>query len=213
MPIEEVNPNKNMQVVQKVYRASSVLLQGNVQTAVNNLFLFPGPFGTSKVFELIPSIDPNFVAVFGLTSVFANIPDQFDNASIPELASLYVAEIKCRQPHGPYSLLGYSVGGTIAYEAARQLIADKEAVERIYLVDSPCPLVIPSIPHNLMSFIGSTQANQQELDSQPKARVQPMSSTGGTPTLGSLEKYRPTPLLPYPGHPIPKTTYYVAKQS
>jgi thioesterase domain-containing protein len=225
MPFAEVHVDKNMHVVHReprlantasvvptVYRASSVLLQGNVQASVSNLFLFPGAFGTSDIFERIPPIDPNRVAVFGLTSAFANAPEQLTNVSIPELASLYVAEIQRRQPHGPYSLLGYSIGGIIAYEAARQLIVDREAIERIYLVDSPCPLVISPIRHSLINFIDSTQAKQMESEPQLKASMEPMSSLHETQTLVSFEKYMPKPLSPCPGHPTPKTTYYIAKQ-
>lgn len=41
--------------------------------------------------------------------------------SIAELAAAYVTEIRKVQPAGPYHLIGYSVGGTIAYEMAQQL--------------------------------------------------------------------------------------------
>ncbi len=37
------------------------------------------------------------------------------------MASAYVAEIQQMQPEGPYYLGGYCMGGSIAYEAARQL--------------------------------------------------------------------------------------------
>ncbi|KAL7941088.1 Alpha/Beta hydrolase protein [Trichoderma barbatum] len=180
-------------------RARSVLLQGNVHNAVSNLFLFPGVFSSYEVFEPLPLIDPNFVAVFGLTSVVDAL-EQAGDVSIPALASLYLEEIQHRQAHGPYSLLGYSVGGVVAYEAARQLIERGEAVERIYLIDSPCPLAIPSIPQSLIRFIDTmTQAaTLSESDSQHEASFKPMT-------------YVPISLSPCPGHPIPKTTYYVAK--
>jgi thioesterase domain-containing protein len=217
MPLAEVHeeqrPADAASAAPTVHRASSVLLQGKFQTSVSNLFLFPGAFGTSAVFGPIPPIDPTRVSVFGLTSPFVNAPEQFTNVSIPELASLYLEEIQRQQPHGPYSLLGYSVGGIIAYEVARQLIVDGEAVERIYLIDSPCPLVIPPIPHSLMDLIDSTLAKQRQSDSQPKVPVtSSISSLHKMQTLVSLEKYMPTPLPPCPGHPTPKTTYYAAKQ-
>ena len=134
------------------HRATSVMLQGNIRAAASNLFLFPGGFGTSS-FAPTPHLDKD-LAVFGLNSAFVNAPEDF-NVSIPKMASLYLAEIRRRQPHGPYSLLGYPVGGIIAYEAARQLIVAGEAVERLYLVDSPCPLVIPPMPPKLIEFLDS----------------------------------------------------------
>jgi surfactin synthase thioesterase subunit len=41
--------------------------------------------------------------------------------TIEELASIYTAMIRDEPPHGPYQLLGFSMGGVIAYGAAEQL--------------------------------------------------------------------------------------------
>ncbi|CAM6003988.1 unnamed protein product, partial [Sphagnum balticum] len=193
------------------HQATSVMLQGNKKTAVANLFLFPGGFGTASTFASLPQIAQN-VAVFGLNSAFVNAPGDF-TVSISEMASLYVAEVRRRQPLGPYSFLGYSVGGIIAYEAALQLILVGEAVERLYLVDSPCPLVIPPMPLKLLDFLDSidrfTGKNQGEHASSEEA-PKPMGSLHVTQTLMSLESYVPKPLpdkcLP------PRTTYYIAKR-
>jgi amino acid adenylation domain-containing protein len=38
-----------------------------------------------------------------------------------DIAANYIAEIIAQNPEGPYALAGYSLGGTIAYEMARQL--------------------------------------------------------------------------------------------
>jgi len=43
--------------------------------------------------------------------------------SIEEMAADYVAAITAANPHGPYALAGYSFGGVIAFEMARQLLA------------------------------------------------------------------------------------------
>ena len=193
-------------------QASSVLLQGKIETSSSNLFLFPGAFGTADMFRPIPLIDSSRVAVFGLNSPFANIPEQFTNVGIPEVASLYLEEIQRLQAHGPYSLLGYSVGGCIAYEVARQLILAGEAVERIYLIDSPCPLVIPPISNGLMNLVGTAQMKKMVAEGVPPGPWNPKGLLHKTQTLNSLDTYMPAPLPPCPGHPTPKTTYYIAKQ-
>jgi thioesterase domain-containing protein len=61
-----------------------------------------------------------------------------DNAtiSIEALASRCIAYIKGQQAHGPYSLGGWSFGGVLAYEVARQLIQDGEVVSAVFLIDS-----------------------------------------------------------------------------
>jgi thioesterase domain-containing protein/acyl carrier protein len=56
--------------------------------------------------------------------------------TIDEMAALYVKEIRGVQPHGPYFLGGYCLGGTIAYEAAQQLHAADEEVALLALFDT-----------------------------------------------------------------------------
>ena len=55
---------------------------------------------------------------------------------LPAMAAHYVAEIERHQPHGPYRLGGYCVGGGVAFEMARQLRTRGETVERLFLIDS-----------------------------------------------------------------------------
>jgi phthiocerol/phenolphthiocerol synthesis type-I polyketide synthase E len=56
--------------------------------------------------------------------------------TIEEMAALYVKEIRDVQPHGPYLLGGYCLGGSIAYEAAQQLHAAGEEVALLALFDT-----------------------------------------------------------------------------
>jgi len=54
--------------------------------------------------------------------------------SIQELAAQYVERIRAVQPHGPYHLLGYCIGGQIVLEMAYLLEQAGEKVENIYLI-------------------------------------------------------------------------------
>ncbi|MFF7597669.1 amino acid adenylation domain-containing protein [Streptomyces mirabilis] len=56
--------------------------------------------------------------------------------SIEELAAAYLRDIVKVQPQGPYLLSGYSLGGTIAYELARQLAAQGREVASLIMLDS-----------------------------------------------------------------------------
>lgn len=51
----------------------------------------------------------------------------------------YIAEMRQVQPHGPYLLGGFSGGGLIAWEIARQLQAVGEEVPMLVLLDTPLP--------------------------------------------------------------------------
>jgi thioesterase domain-containing protein len=55
---------------------------------------------------------------------------------IEDMASHYIDEIRTIQPEGPYLLGGWSMGGTVAFEMARQLSAQGEDVTMLALIDS-----------------------------------------------------------------------------
>jgi len=55
---------------------------------------------------------------------------------IEDMAALYAREIRRLQPHGPYLLGGYCLGGTIAFEVARQLHAKGEEIALLALFDT-----------------------------------------------------------------------------
>jgi non-ribosomal peptide synthetase component F/thioesterase domain-containing protein len=55
---------------------------------------------------------------------------------IEDIAALYVQEIRTIQPHGPYYLGGYCLGGTIALEMAQQLTRVGEEVALLALFDT-----------------------------------------------------------------------------
>jgi amino acid adenylation domain-containing protein len=59
------------------------------------------------------------------------------SAGLAELAAGYRSELAALQPHGPYRLGGWSMGALLAYELARQLEADGEAVELLLMLDPP----------------------------------------------------------------------------
>jgi thioesterase domain-containing protein/acyl carrier protein len=54
-------------------------------------------------------------------------------------ARRYVEKLRHIQREGPYQLIGYSFGGVIAYEMARQLLASGEGVSFLGLLDTPAP--------------------------------------------------------------------------
>jgi amino acid adenylation domain-containing protein/natural product biosynthesis luciferase-like monooxygenase protein len=62
--------------------------------------------------------------------------DEAPPATIEALAARHLERLRVCQPRGPYRLAGWSLGGLVAYEMARQLVADGAAVEFLGLIDS-----------------------------------------------------------------------------
>ncbi|HYG64690.1 MAG TPA: thioesterase domain-containing protein, partial [Thermoanaerobaculia bacterium] len=67
------------------------------------------------------------------------VPDTPFLDTVEEMAAHYAAAMRGVQPHGPYLLGGWSIGGTVAFELARQLAAAGEEVALLVLVDPPPP--------------------------------------------------------------------------
>ncbi|WP_232542244.1 non-ribosomal peptide synthetase [Nocardia bovistercoris] len=64
-----------------------------------------------------------------------------DTPTIEDLVELYLAAILERQPHGPYNLLGWSLGGQLAHAVAVRLQARGATVSVLAMLDS---VVIPA---------------------------------------------------------------------
>jgi amino acid adenylation domain-containing protein len=61
------------------------------------------------------------------------------NISISEMAAGYIKKIKKIHPVGPYYIVGYCIGGTIAFEIVRQLEQLNEEIGLFAVIDSPPP--------------------------------------------------------------------------
>ena len=59
--------------------------------------------------------------------------------TIKETAGQYVRLIREIQPRGPYALVGWCNGGTLAFETARQLLESGEVVSRVFMIDTWVP--------------------------------------------------------------------------
>ncbi len=94
---------------------------------------------------------------------------------IEEMAALYAKEIRRIQPHGPYFLGGYCLGGTIAFEVGRQLHARGERIALLALFDTmnwskiPLPSFWAKLYHSFERVLFHA-ANILRLDSAGKAR-------------------------------------------
>jgi thioesterase domain-containing protein len=63
--------------------------------------------------------------------------------TVEEMAASYLAEVRAVQPHGPYLLGGWSLGGVVAYEMARRLHESGEEVALLVLIDAVVPGRLP----------------------------------------------------------------------
>jgi iterative type I PKS product template protein len=133
--------------------ATSVLLQGSLRTASKQLWIIPDGGGSATSYVDIPDLTPQ-VAVMGLNSPYMKTPEEY-KCGVIGMATAFITEMKRRQPTGPYMLAGWSAGGVIAFEAVNQLTKNGDEVEKLILIDSPCPDIIEPLPASLHRWFAS----------------------------------------------------------
>lgn len=131
-------------------QAQSVLLQGNPKTASTIMFLFPDGSGSATSYASIPFLSPLLV-VYGFNCPFMKNPRDLI-MDFPSVCAIYIKEMKRRQPTGPYFIGGWSAGGVVAYEIALQLLTMGETVQKLIIIDSPCPVALAPLPSSLFRF-------------------------------------------------------------
>ena len=102
------------------------------------LFVFRPAGGTTLIYhELVRKLDID-IPIYGLNhpllSETASTTTPFE--SLEDLASCYVQHMQTVQPHGPYLLMGWSLGGVLALEVGQQLLSRGEVVSYLGLIDS-----------------------------------------------------------------------------
>ncbi|MBF6297742.1 non-ribosomal peptide synthase/polyketide synthase [Nocardia amamiensis] len=103
--------------------------------AAQPLFCLHPMYGLSWCYAGLARYVPASTPIFGLQSP-ALTEDGYLPASLTEMARRYVAEIRAVQPHGPYRLLGWSLGGVLAHAVATQLQAAGEEIGLLTMLDS-----------------------------------------------------------------------------
>nr|ADN06229.1 thioesterase-like protein [Passalora arachidicola] len=170
--------------------ATSVLLQGNPRTAARNLFLFPDGSGSAASYTQLSLISSD-LAVYGLNCPYLKSPEDW-KCGPQELTPLFISEIQRRQASGPYYIGGYSTGGIAAFDAAQALDRMAERVERLILIDAPCPIHIQRLPGRLMEYLKGVHAFNSRGRAPPRCVFEHFEAN-----TKNLQKYRPRPCEAY----------------
>jgi len=126
------------------------------------IFAIPGAGGSVMSLQELSRALGNEQPCYGLQAI------GFDGKNIPldsnnKIARANILAMKKIQPTGPYSLIGYSHGGVVAFEMARLLLEQGEQIESMALIDCLCPIYqvndvveeLVEICNKLMSSLGA----------------------------------------------------------
>jgi acyl-CoA synthetase (AMP-forming)/AMP-acid ligase II/thioesterase domain-containing protein/acyl carrier protein len=144
--------------------------------APRNLFIVHDGIGETLLYLNLARRMPPDVGVMGIEPRrLPGVP--LAHTRVEDMASFYMAEVRKKQPHGPYLLAGMCAGGVIAYEMASQLTRAGESVGLLALLDA----VTPQAPKRTGLVIDArhtrTQSMLKDIKSAAVARAGRTSAT------------------------------------
>ncbi|MES2475359.1 MAG: amino acid adenylation domain-containing protein [Verrucomicrobiota bacterium] len=104
--------------------------------AATPLFCIHGGDGGVLFYRDLAARMPTDLPLHAIESLELGSSGEILPASIEETATAYLRILLARQSHGPFRLAGYSYGGVVAHEMARQLVAKGHRVEFLGLFDT-----------------------------------------------------------------------------
>lgn len=111
---------------------------------------------------------------YGVQDHFA-YKDGDPEISIEEMATIYVEALRSTQPVGPYLLGGWSFGGLVAFEMARQLVEAGYEVPLLVLVDAGSPAFLKQIIEADDAVLLTILANQLTRYSMKDEELKPLT--------------------------------------
>ncbi|HEY9125669.1 MAG TPA: non-ribosomal peptide synthetase [Acidobacteriaceae bacterium] len=124
---------------------STVVPLRNVHGVKPPLFMVHGVGGNVLGFYALARQLDEDQPVYGIQAQ-ALLPQREVKLRLEEMAAQYVADMREIWPDGPYHLLGFSFGGLVAYEIARQLKAAGLEVGLLGMLDTRQPQEMRGVP-------------------------------------------------------------------
>jgi amino acid adenylation domain-containing protein len=105
------------------------------------VFLVPGGGGGEEEFLVYARLARFMGREYTIYGLRARGLDgvELPHRSVKEMSADYIREIREFQPVGPYRIIGECVGGIVAFEMARQLMAQGQRVSSLILMDTELP--------------------------------------------------------------------------
>ena len=101
-------------------------------------FLVPGTGGRVEGFAGLATLLDTPMPVFAIEARGVDGNGRPDD-DIESLVRHYIDRIRTQQPNGPYFLLGHSFGGMVVFEMAQRLLAMRERMACLIMLDTPVP--------------------------------------------------------------------------
>ncbi|KAH8780972.1 Alpha/Beta hydrolase protein [Diaporthe sp. PMI_573] len=176
----------NPQLKAELHAPLPVLIRGNPTKTSRNIFLLPDGSGSAMAYARLAAPAPN-CCLYSMHSPFLEDPGGY-TCTVEDLSALWARGIQKLQPHGPYTLGGWSAGGYYAFEAMKYLQSEGEIVDKIILIDSPCRTNFETLPLDVVRYLSAHQLmGDQDTFQTPKWLINHFEVT-----LAAVDRYKPT---------------------
>ena len=147
---------KQRTIPKKIAKSTSIILQGTVKPTTKTMFMFPDGSGSATSYMHLPRVDDD-VAVVAMNCPYMTNPHDWEGDFL-DITRILLAEVRRRQPKGPYYVGGWSAGGAFAYCATQMLLEAGEEVKALVLIDAPCPMGLGKLPQSFFDYWSSIHA-------------------------------------------------------
>ncbi len=113
--------------------------------------------------------------------------------TLEQYVSVHTAAIRSVQPHGPYRIAGYSFGGLVAVEIARQLRQSGEEIEMLFLLDPSEPRRTEAAPTTEQPLVFTPPMHREGFPTRLARHLRHTARHPGSAFAYAREK---VPLLP-----------------
>jgi amino acid adenylation domain-containing protein len=154
------------ELVQAQMQLSPLVSLSRADEAKGNLFCFHPSTGHVQDYRVLSDLLGDW-NLWGLQATYlAEGSPQPGRDTLEALAAVYVEQLRRQQPQGPYHLLGWSLGGLLAFCAAAQLERAGEDVAFLGIVDSQTQRSTAT-----QSLEALLQAAAEQLDGESQQRL------------------------------------------
>ncbi len=129
-------------VVERSVEPSGIVVLFRETGRLRPLFVIAGLGGHVEIFRPLAELLDSDRPVYGLQGIGLD-GRELPLKRIEAIADRYLREVTAIQPQGPYDLVGWSMGGIIAYEMGLQLLAAQRHLGALVIIDEFAPLRVP----------------------------------------------------------------------
>lgn len=141
------------------------LLPLNHTAAAATVFCLPYGGGSVTSYLRLAELLGDRARVYGLEDNASDYARAGGEVCLGAVAARFLEAIRAEQPHGPYHLVGWSLGGVFAHEVARLARAAGEEVGLVCVIDSVVP--VRSWRPEVERDLASSRRALSQLDDRP----------------------------------------------